>query len=331
MNPKTYQLEGEATPVAEEVTTNDANGRAAFAASENGVLVYRSGLLFRFAHQLAWYDREGKRLGAVGKTDWYGAVRLSPDEKNAALMIGTGPGRSDTWIIDLTTGVLTRMTRDSRSSIFIGPWSPDSQRFAVNRQSGGPAEVTVASGKTRVLATDLRYANDWSPDGSSLLSTDQNGHRLAVLALAGETTARIVLDTAYSKRLFRFSPDGKWVSYSSDESGRFEVFVAAFPSFGEKRQVSNSGGGASFWRKDGKEILYVAPGSTLMSAEINTGPRIEVGIPKPLFELPKGVFPDFEIAATGDGKRFLVIESDQSNQPAQILVVLNWAAELKQQ
>jgi len=330
MNPKTYRLEGEAATVAEEVTANDANGRAAFAVSENGVLVYRGGLFARSA-QLAWYDREGKRLEAIGKADAYGAVKLSPDEKSAAVLAGTGPGRSDTWIVDLSTGVLTRMTLDSQSSISMGPWSPDSQRIAVNRQSGGPAEVTVASGKVRVLATDLHYANDWSPDGSSLLSTDQDFHRLSLLPLTGDNNARTILETAYSKRYFRFSPDGRWVSYSSDESGRYEVFVAAFPSFAEKRQVSNGGGGTSFWRKDGREILYVAPGSTLMSAEIKTGSHIEAGVPKPLFQFSSGTFPDFEIAPTGDGKRFLVVESNQPGQQAQIMVVLNWAADLKQQ
>jgi Tol biopolymer transport system component len=234
-------------------------------------------------------------------------------------------------MMDLTNGVLTRMTLDSQSSIFPGPWSPDSQRIAVNRQNGGPAEVTVASGKLRVLATDLHYANDWWPDGNSLLLIDETGHRLSQLPLTGDTTARTILDTRHSQRYYRFSPDGRWVSYSSDESGRYEVFVAAFPSFAEKRQVSNGGGGMSFWRKDGKEILYVGPPNTLMSAEIQTGSHIEAGVPKPLFQFPRLAFPDFGIAPAADGKRFLVIEGDQPSQQAPITVVVNWAVELQGQ
>lgn len=330
MNPRTLQLEGEPVSVAQDVTANELNGRANFAVSENGVLVYRSRVGFR-PRELAWYDRAGKRLSAVAKPGEYTSVTLSPDEKNAALTVSAETGGADTWIMDLASGVLTRMTLDSRSST--GPWSPDSQRMAVNHPGGGISEVTVASGKTRILAPAPAFANDWSADGGSILCTDApgNAHRLSVLPLTGETGLRTIPDTVYRQRDFRFSPDGQWVAYSSDESGRFEISVARFPSFAEKRQVSSGGGGTSFWRKDGREILYVASDGTLMSAEIKTGQRIEVSTPKPLFQIPsKGEEAGADVAATRDGKRFLVLESDQANQETQIVVVLNWAAELKQ-
>jgi len=144
MNPKTFQLEGEPVSVAQDVTANESNGRASFAVSENGVLVYRSGMRFR-PRQLAWYDREGKRLGAVGKPGEYASVTLSPDEKNAALTVGAAAGHADTWIMDLSSGVLTRMTLDSQSSM--GPWSPDSQRMAVNHRDGGSASSRWLPGR----------------------------------------------------------------------------------------------------------------------------------------------------------------------------------------
>jgi Tol biopolymer transport system component len=330
MNSKTFQLEGEPVSVAQEVTANEVNGRAAFAVSESGVLVYRGGLLGGL-RQLAWYDREGKRLGAVGKPLGYVSVTLSPDEKSAAVVAGTA-GRSDTWIMNLSSGVPTRLTLDSRSTALMGPWSPDSQRIAVNRIYGGISELTVASGKARILSSDAIYANDWSPDSSMLLCLDLTGRRLSALPLTAEAKLRTIVDTPYHRHMMRFSPGGQWVAYSSDESGRFEVFVAAFPSFAEKRQVSSGGGQRPFWRKDGREILYEALDGSLMSAEIKTGPRIDVGIPKTLFQVPlKSNLPGPDVAASGDGKRFLIVENVQSKQETQVTVVLNWTAELKQQ
>jgi len=331
MNSKTFQLEGEAVSVAQDVTSNEINGRAAFAVSDNGVLVYRGGLIGRL-RQLAWYDREGKRLGAVGKPHGYVSVTLSPDEKSAAVVAGTGPGRSDTWTMNLSSGVLTRLTLDSRSTALMGPWSPDSLRVAVNYLGGGISELTVASGKARVLSSDAIYAEDWSPDGSMLLCLDLIGRRLSALSPTGEAKLRTIVDTPYRRRMMRFSPDGQWVAYSSDESGRFEVSAAAFPSFAEKRQVSSGGGQRPFWRKDGREILYEALDGALMSAEIKTGSRIDVGTPKMLFQVPlKSNLPGADVAASGDGKRFLIVENVESKQETQVTVVLNWAAELKQQ
>jgi Tol biopolymer transport system component len=233
--------------------------------------------------------------------------------------------------MDLSTGVLNRMTLDSQATFTMGAWSPDSQRMALDQASGGVRELTVASAKMRVLSPEAIFVNDWSPDGSSLLCIGNNGRRLSVLPLTGAAKARTILETPYRQRNFRFSPDGQWVAYSSDESGRFEVSVASFPSFAEKRRVSSGGGGVPFWRKDGKEIVYGAPDRTLLSVEIKTGPHIEVGVPKPLFQVPPAPRSlDFQVAATGDATRFLIIESDLSGQ-AQNLVVLNWAAELKRQ
>jgi Tol biopolymer transport system component len=330
MNPNSFQLEGEPALVAEEVSNNEGNGRAAFAVSESGVLVHR-GRLFLLAQQLAWYDREGKRLRTIGTPGAYWTVALSPDEKSAMLVVGRS-GSADTWIMDLATGVLNRLTLDSQSSYSVaGPWSPDSQRVAVNRAfRGGVNELTVASGKSKRLVPDSLFANDWSPDGNSLLCTDDSSHRLSLLPLAGDSTPRTVLDTPYRKQDFRFAPGGQWVAYSSEESGRLEVFVASFPSFTEKRQISSGGGSTPFWRKDGRELFYVAADRRLMSAEIKAGPRIEGSVPKALFQLPRRDYAvGTAMAATGDGKRFLVLEGGQQDQQPQIMVVLNWAAGLR--
>jgi Tol biopolymer transport system component len=325
MNPNSFQLEGEPVAIAEDVSANEGNGRAAFSISDNGVLVYRRGGLGR-PRQLAWYDRDGKRLGVIGKPMEFVGISLSPNEKSLALSVGA-PGATDTWIMDINSGVMARPTLDFQSSTILGPWSPDSQRMAINSAfSGGISELTVASEKIQRLIPDTLDANDWSPDGSFLLCTNAERHQLSVLPLAGESKPRTIINTPYQIRSFRFSPDGRWVAYHSNQGGRFEIWVASYPSFGEKRQMSNGGIGPSapVWRRDGKAIFFVAPDKTVMSVELKTGTRLAARSPVPLFKLPSI---SAALAVAADGKRFLVAEDDQRAQEPQIRVVVNWVAQ----
>lgn len=158
--------------------------------------------------------------------------------------------------MDLSSGVLTRMTHDSRVSIASTPaWSPDSQRPAITQVTTGIEEVAVASGKVTPLAKeDHLGAKDWSPDGSSILCVASAGERLSQLLLAGGARLQPILDTPYRKRDFRFSPDGRYAVYVSDESGQDEVYAASFPGFAAKRRISASGGRYPAWAKGGKEM-----------------------------------------------------------------------------
>lgn len=336
MNPKTFELEGKPVSTDDQLFFNENNGWANFAISENGVLVYRRAELSGDVSAiLTWYDRNGKRLGSVGNPGGYVSISLSPDEKTAATVV-TDSGRRccDTSIVDLASGVLTRLTLDSQSSYRFGPWSPDGRRLAVNLGAEhaveGIRELTVSSGTARDVVRGSFYAADWSPDSNSLLCIDRDDQRVAVLPLTAANTARTILDSRYHKRAFRFGPGGQWVSYSSDESGRFEVFIAMYPSFNEKRQVSNGGGDWPLWRKDGREIFYVAADQSLMSAEVRTGARLEVGTPKPLFRLPpRGRSYGNMVAPVADGTRFLVIETAEQKRQAEVQVVLNFLEDLK--
>jgi serine/threonine protein kinase len=329
MDSKTFQLEGEPIVVTQDVGEDTGNGRSAFAVSDNGVLAYRGGT-HRGPRQVTWYDREGKRLGTVGKPGEYLSLRLSPDEKSAAVTIGL-PGHADTWIMDLSTGILTRMTQDSQDLNGFGAWSPDSRRMAISRADGETRELTVASGKTTIISKGSLAVGDWSPDGRWLLCS-QLGRRLLLLPMTpggadGAAKARTVLDTPSQKLHIRFSSDGQSVAYVSneDEGNESDVYVASFPSFAEKRRVSLGGGYVPMWRADGKEIFYLAGNSTLMSAEIRTGSSIDVGGSRALFKTH--VFGPW-YGVTRDGKRFLVGEP-QSGKAPQVTVVLNWLAELK--
>ena len=325
MNAKTFQLEGEPLAVAQDVAFNERNGRNAVAASQNGVLVYRSD--YSRVRQLTWYDREGKPFGRAGKPGEFINPSLSPDEKRVAVLIGPS-GRIDIWVMDLASGVMTRMTRDSRVSIVSSPiWSPDSQRLAVNQVTTGIEEVDLASGKVTPLAKEPLGAWDWSPDGRSILCSA--GSRLSQLFLAGGARLQTILDTPYGAGNFRFSPDGRYVVYVSNESGQREIYAASFPAFAAKRKISSNGGGYPVWAKGGKEILYSATDGTLMSAEIRTGSSLVAGAPKLLFK-PAGSDRG-RFAVTAEGNRFLINEPVQKGEgeKSDITVVLNWAAGIR--
>jgi Tol biopolymer transport system component len=309
MDPKSLQLSGEPAPIADDVSANETNGRSAFAVSASGVLVYRGGALSNREAQLTWVDRSGAKLGSIGQPGRYESVRLSPDEKSALLQVGAPTG-ADTAIMDLTTGVRTPVITDGKASPVLGAWSPDSQRVVINPiELKSLVEFSVSSGTRRQLKAEDLYANDWSPDGAFLVCTSAPGTRLGVLPMDG-SAFQVLSDTPYRKIAFRFSPNGKFVAYTSYESGRQQVMVAAFPSFSEKRQVSLAEGRNAVWGKDGRELFF-RTGENLMSVEVRTEPRIEAGVPQVLFRLAdtrRGSL----WTASRDGKRFLVRRSRRS-------------------
>jgi dipeptidyl aminopeptidase/acylaminoacyl peptidase len=277
--------------------------------------------------QLAWFDRQGKRLSAIGKEASIASLRLSPDEKSLVLSIGNR-NSSDLWTMDVSTGALTRATIESGTSNLLGPWSPDSSHLAVNKRfSQGAVDLTMASGKTAPLLAAGFYAHDWSADGRAVLCSDLNGVRLSLLSLPGGGQPQTISDQTYRRMDPRFSPDGKSVAFASDESKLPQITVASFPSFTERRQVSVDGGWTPFWRKDSREIIFVTRDNMLMSVEVRIGAKIEAEIPKPLFKLASGP-PIF--AVTGDGQRILVAEPVRQNETVEYIAEVNWATELKQ-
>jgi Tol biopolymer transport system component len=327
MDPRSFQLTGDPTPAGEDVSANEGNGRSAFAVSGNGVLVYRTGVFTPGDSRLMWVDRKGAKLSYVGQPGNYQTVRLSPDEKSALVRIRAASG-ADSALVDLATGVRAPVTTDGKTSRVTGPFSPDSRRIAINRNPDTILEHTVASGTTRDLKAAGLYANDWTPDGAFLICTDMSGTRLGLLSLDGGGL-RVLSDTPYRKIGFRLSPDGKFVAYTSYESGTDQVAVASFPSFAERRQISIANGRNALWRKDGRE-LYFRTDDNLMAAEIRTGPRIESGAPKILFPV-RDLSTASMVAPSGDGQRFLLIDYGErvAIQDAETIIVVNWAADLK--
>ncbi len=333
LNAKTFQAEGDPMTVAENVPNNPTNGRSPFGLSQNGVLAYRSGS-FGQERQLTWYDRGGKPLGLAGKPGHIYNPAISPDGKSVSVFnraTGTAGALADTWVMDLATGVMTRMTSDTQNSVFAFPhWTPDSQRLAISKNSGGIRDVAVASGKVTELLPDTYFAEDWTPDGRSVLINSQNGTGLSLFTPGEGAKPKMILETPYSKTNFRFSPDGKYVAYVSAEAGPSDVYVASFPSFAIKRKVSSGGGMNPRWAKNGKEVIYATSDGSYFSAEISTRPNLVAGTSKLLFKTgaPSALS---SFAVTADGQRFLITESmtPSETEKAGIHVLVNWAADLK--
>jgi eukaryotic-like serine/threonine-protein kinase len=334
---------GEPLPVADEVGRLGPGARfALFSVSRTGVLVHRSGRTD--ASQLTWFDRQGKQLGTVGPMASYGVPWLSPDERRVTFTGATPEGgNSDIWLMDLARGNPTRLTFD-QSPDSSPVWSPDGSRILFTSERDGHPNLyqSAASGGSAdelLVKSDFRKSsNDWSADGKFILYQEQNpktGLDLWVFPLSGERKPFPFLRTPFDERQGRFSPDGRWIAYASNESGPWQVYVRSFPVSGGKWQVSTNGGAQPQWRGDGRELFYLSPDRKLMAVKVSTsGSAFDVDTPRELFVLhvmsiglpgPRNVY-----AATRDGQRFLVTSVVNAQTTSPTTVVLNWTADLKQ-
>ncbi len=333
---KQLQLAGEPFPVAEHVHYNVGLGRGAFSVSENGVLAYYSG--GAEINQPLWFDRSGKQIGSVGKAGLYFSVWLSPDEKQAAVNSVDQMAAQDIWLFDLLRGVPSRFTTDPAGDS--NPlWSPDGSRivFSSNREGIWNLYQKIASGggneEILLRSNDEKWPDDWSSDGKFIVYQSGNQKTkwdLWLLPMSGDRQPSLFLQTEFNEHQAQFSPDGKWVAYTSDESGASEVYVQTFPASGSKWRVSTSGGSQPKWRRDGRELFYIAADRDLMAVDIKLRPTFAAGVPKSLFRTRVLSLTEFRnhYAVTADGQRFL-INSGLEDTTRPISVVVNWTANLK--
>jgi hypothetical protein len=335
-------IAGEPFPVADEVDRLGPARLALFSVSRTGVLVHRSGS--SEATQLTWFDRQGEPLGTVGPIANYSVPWLSPDESRVAFSSAApGGGDSDIWLIDMARGTPTRFTFDPSPDL--SPvWSPDGGRilFASLRDRHGNLYQRAAGGggadEVLVQSDFLKFPNDWSADGKFILYQElhpKTAHDLWVFPLAGGQKQFPFLQTQFDERQGRFSPDGRWIAYASNESGAWQVYVRSFPDSGGKWQVSTNGGGQPQWRGDGRELYYLSEDRKVMAVDVRgSGPQFDAGTPQELFTLrvqsvglpgPRNFY-----AATKNGQRFLVVSTSGDPTASPTTVVLNWTADLKQ-
>jgi Tol biopolymer transport system component len=337
-------MKGDAFPIAEQVPRNPQNGRAMFSVSENGVLALRTGGLVQ--NELMWFDRSGKQLGEATPPGSYSSPSFSMDDKRVAVRrADPQSNNSDIWLIDLERGVPVRFTTDLGSDNF-PTWSPDNSRIAFISTRSGQTSIyqksSTGAGAEEALITssELKYNPQWSPDGRFILYAQINATTnvdLFLLPLSGERKAQPFLQTSFIEAQGRFSPDGRWVTYISNETSQFEVYVQSFPATNGKVRISTGGGSQPQWRGDGRELYYYTPDRKLMAVEVNgEGSTFKVGVPHALFNIRvvgAGIDQGFPgngyYAPSHDGKRFLVTTSPEAAERQQINVILNWTADLK--
>jgi Tol biopolymer transport system component len=327
----TLRFDGSPFVIAEGV--GEYFGAARFSVSTRGMLIHGRGE--GIPSRLTWYDRVGRTLGTVGDRANHESMALSRDDRRLAVAIENVLEQAvQIWIYDLPEGIPTRMTSDRSALEFFPVWSPDGRELAYGVPVNNPPNVfrrRLDGSDAEVLVPANGHAQfpcDWSPDARSILYADRDPNTktdLWLLLLDGDRSPRPWLQTAFNEAGARFSPDGNWVAYESDETGRYEVYVRPLRGTGERRRVSNEGGWGPRWRADGKKIFYSnldsEPG--FLSVAVNPSTMDRAGSPELLFRLSTTV-QSYEVAR--DGQRFLVLHDDATGTSSPIHVVVNWAA-----
>jgi Tol biopolymer transport system component len=333
------ELTGEAVPIAESIANPQNYRHGDFSISQEGTLVYQTGETG--LSQGVWLDGDGRGQGKLGEPAAIDGLRLSPDGQLLAEQVSDARSKNvDLWIVDLARDVRTRFTFEP--GLEMSPvWSPDGGRIVYTANPNGQLDLFVknanGAGEAQSLVESIvqMFASDWSPDGNNLAVTavDPGGKTTAdiwIVPLDGDRTPRPFLASPFFEGGAVFSPDGRWLAYQSDESGRDEVYLTPFPGPGGKWQVSQEGGAEPLWRRDGGALFYRTPDGGMFEVGVSyKGAAVEVATPRQLFRAPpnagSGTSRTFAVSAEGD--RYLVLQPIQSTA-APLTLVTNWASAL---
>ncbi len=296
-----------------------------FTVSNNGVLVWRG--LWSRDYQLVWRDRSGQQIGVEGpvvkQTNEGQEPRLSPDGRQVAFKRDNA-----IWVTDAARYAPLKLSNGQ-----VPIWSPDGRQVAL-LSSALYVMAANGVGDSRKLDDGVSLPGDWSPDGRFLLffrRSEKTRSDIWVLPLYGNRSAYMLINSPGDDVLARFSPDGAWIAYASDESGAQEVYVRSFTRDGhigaDRERVSSSGGSQPIWRRDGKELFYLSPKGEIMAVPVNrSGTALEFGSPAVLFKILAPavgrILGAYDVAP--DGQRFLIGEFLGESASAIPTVILNW-------
>ena len=345
-DPRSLRVQGEPFAVVSRTYSFFPTGAADFSVSNNGMLAYRR---YMSRSQLAWVNRRGEVVSTIGPANVnLKQARVSPDGKKIATPIfDVNRGVNDIWIIDAETGAARR--------VIVGPglvdnpvWSPDSIKLAFNRAYGGPPKLFLRGLGEKDADEPLpeeyfQVPNDWSPDGRFLAFTNTGFAQIDnelkgdvwLIDMVRNRKVIHLISTPFHEANPAFSPDGRWLAYTSNESGRAEVYVQAFEAgesprlAGERHLVSRHGAISLRWRRDGKELFYLAWDGRLYAVPIALSPKLKIAEPAPLFAIGTEAraalhsLAGFDVSA--DGQRFLV-PIVTSSEKSEIVVIQNWEA-----
>jgi Tol biopolymer transport system component len=336
-DPVSLETSGEPRIAAEHVSLHRGFlGLGDFSVSQGGALVFDAS---RLLTRLEWFDRSGKQVGVFGEPDLHDSPQISPDGTRIAFSLyDSGTQTTQIWVRDISRGVQTRLTSGPGSNA--DPvWSPDSSRIAFASDRKHQADVFLrpsgGTGSDEAITDEegQKIPTDWSSDGEFLVIFDREpgGERrvgISAIPLSGDRkpfpVVPLLPGLVGSARL---TPDGRFLAYESDESGRMEIYVVSFPDGQRRVQISNVGGRSSKWSRGGREILYIAFDGTVMSVEIDTRQGLRAGMPKPLFPLPEGADVNWDVSP--DGERFLLNVPVIKSSSVPLSLVLNWTAALE--
>jgi Tol biopolymer transport system component/tRNA A-37 threonylcarbamoyl transferase component Bud32 len=332
LDPSKLEVSGEPTVLGDRMISFNDRGWVPLSAANDGTLAFRRDATLRM--RLAWYDRSGRRLSTIGEPGEYEGVSLSPD--NTRVAFGAFyPDEGLNHISICGTGEqVPRRFSFNRTNQYSPIWSSDSQHIVFSDDDVGvdTLKEKPASGAGDERAISERpqfsqYAQSWSPDGRYILfrrDDETHGADIAALPLAPGAKPFVYISGSTDQTQSQFSPDGTWVAYASNESGRPEVYVQRFPASGAKWQVSSSGGEQPRWRRDGRELFFIGADRRLMAVAVRSAGVFDAAPPLPLFETTAGVgylavSQSYDV--TNDGQRFVIAAIDPLLPAAPISVV----------
>jgi Tol biopolymer transport system component len=326
-------LTGEAVPVVENVPVNPTTAAAQYSISPTGSLVYVSGGSQANQSRLVWVSRDGKEQPLASPPRNYSFPHISPDGRKVAVNQD-----NQVWVYELARDTMTRFTFEGSQNL--NPvWTPDGSRIAFQSNKDSTRSVfwqkaDGSGGLEKLTSSEYTCAPiSWSADGQLLSFVEVNpttGFDIWVLDMKDRKAVPFLRTPFYE--VGAISPDGRWMAYMSNESGRYEVYVQPYPGPGGKWQISTDGGMDMRWSANGRELTY-RNGDKMMAVDITTQPAFSAGKPKMLFEGPyvpsTPIIISYDVSA--DGQRFLMLKPvEQAKGATQIVVVQNWFEELKQ-